>query len=80
MCNRVVQKNIEVKPGGKTTVLLRGPGGEFELEFTEAIFGGPARVESRNYWIRREGAEEVVSCEPSPGTFASSASPLRPPR
>lgn len=60
MCNRVVQKNIEVKPGGKTTVLLRGPGGEFELEFTEAIFGGPARVESRNYWIRREGAEEVV--------------------
>ena len=37
---------------------MRGPGGEFELPF-EAVFGGPARDESRNYWIRREGAEPV---------------------
>jgi hypothetical protein len=24
------------------------------------VFGGPAKRESRNYWIRREGAEPVV--------------------
>jgi hypothetical protein len=39
---------------------MRGPGGEYELPFTEAVFGGPARVESRNYWIKREGAEPVI--------------------
>jgi len=60
MCNRVTQKGREVKPGGQITVHMRGPGGEYELPFTEAIFGGPARVESRNYWIRREGAEPVI--------------------
>jgi hypothetical protein len=60
MCNRVVQKNMPVKPGEKVTVLMRGPQGEFELPFTEAVFGGPAKTESRNYWIKREGAEEVV--------------------
>jgi len=38
---------------------MRGPQGEFELPFTEAIFGGPAKSESRNYWIKREGAEDV---------------------
>ena len=41
-------------------VLMRGPGGEFEIPFEEAVFGGPARNESRNYWIRREGAEPVI--------------------
>ena len=41
-------------------VLMRGPQGEFELPFTEAVFGGPAKKESRNYWLHREGAEEVV--------------------
>lgn len=60
MCNRVVQNEITIKPGGKTTVLLRGPGGEFELPFTEAVFGGPAKRESRNYWIHREGAVDVI--------------------
>ena len=60
MCNRVVQKNLPVKPGEKVTVLMRGPQGEFELPFTKAVFGGPARVESRNYWIQREGAVGVV--------------------
>lgn len=59
MCNRVVQNDVIVKPGGKMTVLMRGPQGDFELPFTEAVFGGPARNESRNYWIKREGAEEV---------------------
>lgn len=39
---------------------MRGPGGEYELPFEEAIFGGPARQESRNYWIKREGAEDVI--------------------
>ena len=59
MCNRVVQKNKIVKPGERVTVLMRGPQGEFLLPFDEAVFGGPAKVESRNYWIKREGAEEV---------------------
>lgn len=60
MCNRVVQNDVEIKPGGRATVLLKGPGGEFELPFTEAIFGGPAKRESRGYWLRRERAEEVM--------------------
>lgn len=60
MCNRVVQNDIEVKPGRRATVLIRGPQGEFELPFTEAIFGGPAKRETRNYWIKKEGAEEVT--------------------
>jgi hypothetical protein len=65
MCNRVVQKNLPVKPGGKVTVLMRGPQGDFELPFTEAVFGGPAKIESRNYWIKREGAVDVVVPEVS---------------
>ena len=60
MCNRFVQKGHEVRPGQRALVLMRGPGGEFELPFDEAAFGGPARNESRNYWIRREGAEPVL--------------------
>lgn len=60
MCNRYVQKGREVRPGQKTTVIMRGPGGYFEMPFDDAVFGGPARTESRNYWIRREGAEEVI--------------------
>jgi hypothetical protein len=60
MCNRVVQKGKVVKPGERAMVLMRGPQGEFLLPFTEAIFGGPAKSESRNYWIKREGAEEVL--------------------
>jgi hypothetical protein len=60
MCNRVVQDDVEVKPGRRAKVLMRGPQGEFELEFTEAIFGGPAKRESRTYWIKREGAEDVL--------------------
>jgi len=58
MCNRVVQDGTEIKPGQPVKVLLRGPGGQFELPF-EAVFGGPAKKESRGYWIQREGAEEV---------------------
>src|SRR6188508_230296 len=60
MCNRVVQNDVIVKPGGKVMVLIKGPGGEFELPFNEAIFGGPAKSESRGYWIQREGAEDVI--------------------
>jgi hypothetical protein len=60
MCNRVVQNDLIVKPGGKITVLMKGPGGEFELPFGEAIFGGPAKKESRNYWLQREGAVDVI--------------------
>jgi hypothetical protein len=60
MCNRVVQNGVEIKPGGRATVLMRGPQGEYELPFTEAIFGGPAKRESRGYWKSREGAEDVI--------------------
>lgn len=60
MCNRYVQTGKEIRPGQGTIVLMRGPGGTYELPFTEAIFGGPARMESRNYWIKREGAEPVI--------------------
>ena len=60
MCNRVVQKGVEIKPGGKATVLMRGPQGEYELPFTEAVFGGPAKRESRGYWIKQEHAEDVI--------------------
>lgn len=60
VCNRVVQNDVVIKPGEKAKVLMRGPQGEFELEFTEAVFGGPAKRESRTYWIKREGAEDVI--------------------
>jgi hypothetical protein len=60
MCNRVVQNQVVIKPGEGAVVLMRGPGGEFELPFTEAIFGGPAKKESRSYWLKRERAEEVL--------------------
>jgi len=60
MCNRVVQNDVVIKPGQRALVLLRGPGGEFELPFTDAVFGGPAKSESRRYWIHREGAEDVL--------------------
>jgi len=60
MCNRYVQSGKEVRPGQRTRVLLRGPAGKFDVPFEHAIFGGPARSESRNYWLRREQAEPVL--------------------
>lgn len=60
MCNRFLQGGVEVRPGERAIVLLRGPGGVFEIEIDDAIFGGPARNESRNYWLRQEGAEPVL--------------------
>lgn len=60
MCNRVVQKDKVIKPGERVTVLIKGPGAEFELPFDAAVFAGPAKKESRNYWIKREGAEGVI--------------------
>jgi hypothetical protein len=59
MCNRFVQSGREIRPQGTATVLLKGPGGFFELPF-EGVFAGPARNESRDYWIRKEGAEPVL--------------------
>ena len=59
MRNRFGQKGREVRPGQRAMGLLRGPGGEFEVPFDEAVFGGPARNESRHYWIQRDGAEPV---------------------
>jgi hypothetical protein len=60
MYNRFVQQGREVRPGQRAVVLMRGPGGEFEIPFDEAVFGGPARSESRAYWIKRERAEPVL--------------------
>jgi hypothetical protein len=60
MCNRFVQAGRIVKPGERARVLMKGPGAVFELPFDEAVFGRPAKSESRNYWIRREGAEPVI--------------------
>jgi hypothetical protein len=60
MCNRVVQNDVIIKPGERVKVLMRGPQGDYELPFTEAVFGGPAKSENRNYWIKREGAEPVL--------------------
>ena len=60
MCNRVVQDGRVIKPGEKARVLMKGPGAVFELPFNDAVFGGPAKSESRSYWIRREGAEPVI--------------------
>lgn len=60
MCNRFVQQGREVKPGQAALVLMKGPGGTYELPFEEAIFGGPARAESRRYWETREQAEPVL--------------------
>jgi hypothetical protein len=60
MCNRFVQKGRVIKPGERATVLMKGPGAAFELPFENAVFGGPAKSESRNYWTRREGAEPVI--------------------
>jgi hypothetical protein len=57
--HRFVQKGREVRPQQNATVLMKGPGGFFDLPF-EAVFGGPARNESRNYWIKQEGAEPVI--------------------
>ena len=65
MCNRVVQKGKVIKPGERVTVLLKGPGAKFELSFDDAVFAGPAKKESRGYWTRREGAEEVIVPEVS---------------
>jgi len=60
MCNRFVQSNRVVKPGERAYVKLRGPAGEFEILFEAAVFGGPARRESRGYWLGRERAEPVL--------------------
>lgn len=60
MCNRVVQKGKIIKPGEKIKVRMKGPGAEFDLEFDGAIFGGPAKRESKGYWKSKERAEEVI--------------------
>lgn len=59
MCNKFVQRGVTVSPQGKAIVLIRGPGGEFEMEF-EAIFGGPARKESEGYWKGQMKAEDSL--------------------
>lgn len=58
MCNRFVQNGRVVKPGEKATVLLRGPAGEFEIEFDQAVFSGNAREDKKRYWLKQ--ADEVI--------------------
>ena len=53
-------KSKIIKPGEKITVHLKGPGAEFDLEFDNAIFGEPAKRESKGYWKSKECAEEVI--------------------
>jgi hypothetical protein len=59
-CNRIIQDGRVIKPGERVMVLLRGRGGELKLPFEEAVFGGPARSESRNHWFKRERAPVVT--------------------
>jgi hypothetical protein len=59
MCNRFVQSGQVVKPGQKCRVLMRGPAGKFEVDYSEAVFSGAARDDNRKHWEKREGAEEV---------------------
>lgn len=59
MCNRFVQDEAIIKPGGEATVLMRGAQGAFDVP-AKAIFGGPAKRESRGYWLRVERAEDVL--------------------
>lgn len=57
MCNRFVQKGREIRPQQTATVLINKPEGPTPFE---AVFAGPARSESRSYWIAKEGAEPVI--------------------
>ena len=59
MCNRFVQFGKVIKPGEPAMVLMNGPGGDYEAP-VESIFGGPARKESRIYWLNSLRASEVV--------------------
>lgn len=59
MCNRFVQGGKLIKPGERAKVLMRGPGGTFEIEFDGAVFSGAARKDNCEYWLVREGGEEV---------------------
>ena len=58
MCNKFVQDGKVISPQGEAMVMMTGPGGDYTVPFT-AIFGGPARSESKGYW-KREGAEDVL--------------------
>lgn len=59
MCNRIVQIGEVISPQGEVLVLLKGPGGDYALPFN-AVFGGPARKESRAYWKGKMGAVDVI--------------------
>ena len=60
-----VQSLCPERPRSQTAVKRNRPyertgKGFFDLP---AVFGGPARNESRNYWIKQEGAETVIELE-----------------
>ncbi len=58
MCNRIIQGGKVIKPGERAKVLLKGPGGTFELEYDQAVFSGNAREDKKRYWLKQ--ADEVV--------------------
>ena len=62
MCNRVVRKDKVIKPGERLLVLLKGPGAEFELPFTEAVFAGPAKVLAHGHSSTPHPSQADISC------------------
>lgn len=60
MCDRIVQSGKEVTLWQTLTVILRGATSGYESPYTEAVFSGTEPVESRNHWVEREHAEEVI--------------------
>jgi|GEM_PF-2389516 hypothetical protein len=59
MCNAIIQESVTIKPGQKAKVLLKGPGGYFEIEYTGAVLAGCATEEKLNWW-KTKGEEVLI--------------------
>jgi hypothetical protein len=59
-----VQKDVVVKPGQRLMVLLKGRARSLRCLHTATVRGGLRQSEqgarAADYWIKREGAEEVL--------------------
>jgi len=62
MCNAIVQDNVTIKPGQKARVLLKGPAGYFEIEYTGAVLAGCATEEKLRWW-KTQGEEVMIPAE-----------------
>jgi hypothetical protein len=62
MCNAIVQDNVTIKPGQKAKVLMKGPGGYFEIEYTGAVLAGCATEEKLPWW-KTQGEEVLIPAE-----------------